>query len=71
MTRQSSDDQQFCAAQILEAIDGWKYCAAQMGLARTADQQYAYTGMRYMPERRVRGIYRQTPKQQSRPSNRR
>jgi hypothetical protein len=30
-----------------------------------------HTGMRDMPERRVRGIYRQTPKQQSRPSNRR
>jgi hypothetical protein len=56
MTRQSSNDRQFCAAQILEAAGGQKYCAAQMGLARTAGQQYAYTGMRDMPERRVRGI---------------
>jgi hypothetical protein len=46
MIRQSSNDRQFCAAQILEAADDQKYCAAQMGLARTADQQYAYTGMR-------------------------
>jgi hypothetical protein len=51
MTRQSSNDRQFCAVQILEAADDQKYCAAQMGLARTADQQYAYTGRWYMPER--------------------
>jgi hypothetical protein len=63
MTRQSSDAQQFCGAQFLEAADDRQYCAAQLDLARNAHQQYAYSGRRYMPERRTRGIsaYAETP----------
>ena len=55
MTRQSSDDQQFCAAQILEAADDRKYCAAQMDLAR--NQQYAATRRRYTAEPRNISAY--------------
>jgi hypothetical protein len=34
-------------------------CAAQLELAGNADQQYAYTGRRYMQEPRAPAIYRQ------------
>jgi hypothetical protein len=34
MTRQSSNDRQFCAAQILDAADGQKHCAAQLNPTR-------------------------------------
>jgi conjugal transfer/entry exclusion protein len=71
MIRQSSDAQQYCGTQFLEAADDRQYCAAQLDLARNAHQQYAYSGRRYMPERRTRGIYRHTPKHQDRLSSRR